>query len=318
MTLFLTVPCCFKVCFHGNVDKFNLKCSVFLQLLDLTSFSFCFGMNSPAYSAILKGLGLINACRSTTGQHLIPNPFKCRPCVNKSIGPLPALISLHLTSLTVILLLWDFMSLWKKTNIAGLPPQWWSRRRPHGGNFSPNSLLRAVHPLLCRHCKHPGWLRKVLVLNLSGSWSPTEHWRAHVATLEQFRPGQTPYRISVCWKPMHRVPDTYTGSYRAFATVTKFASSSNPFLMWAKPNICHNNQTQHWWDAKLHSLQTFIPTRTQATERSHDILPCCACFKPFTQMLIHSCQNLKTFSSNEGVTRRLWALQWFRLVNVNS
>lgn len=57
-------------------------------------------MNYPAYSTILKGLGLINACRSTTGQYLIPPPFKCRPFVTKSIGPLPALISLHLTSLT--------------------------------------------------------------------------------------------------------------------------------------------------------------------------------------------------------------------------
>lgn len=201
MTLFLTAPCC-----KPKPVKLNLKCSVFLQLLDLTCFSFRFGMNYPAYSTILKGLGLINACRSTTGQYLIPTPFKCRPYVTKSIGPLSALISLHLTSLTLILLLWDFLNLWKKTNIVGLPPQWWSRRRAHGGNFSPNPLLRAVHPWLCRHCKQPVCLRKVLVLNLSGSWSPTEHWRAHVAALEQFRPGQTPYRITVCWKPMHSPP----------------------------------------------------------------------------------------------------------------
>lgn len=42
MTLFLTDPCCFKVCFHENVDKFNLKCSVFMQLLDVTCFKFLF------------------------------------------------------------------------------------------------------------------------------------------------------------------------------------------------------------------------------------------------------------------------------------
>lgn len=38
-------------------------------------------------------------------------------------------------------------------------------------------------------------------------------------------------------------PRTYTGSYRAFATVIKFASSSNPLPI-PKPNVSHNHPTQ--------------------------------------------------------------------------
>lgn len=180
-------------------------------------------------------------------------------------------------------------------------------QKAHGGNCSSNVLLQCVHPKLHTNCKkgiQSVHLRKVLVLNLSGSWSPPGRRRSHVAALEQFRPGHTPYRIAVCWKPIQRTAVLIRPLLQSLKSHLRRIQRST-FSTWAWHSLTFVTITRCDTDEAVTyiqppALQTFITVEQKRMEKVTWDLQCWAWFVAFAHMLIHRIQKRAEQSGEVG------------------